>query len=489
MKLGAMKFWRGLLLLLVATALYVGCDKGIEGKLKENLLPETYLTADTIVRSGEDRFVSQIDISWSGTDADGAVVGFEYSVDGKTWGFTKRQDSSFLIELPEGADTFDVQFSVRSVDNRGGVDPTPARLTYPVKNSAPEVSFVYQTGSGGSPSRNPIKTFPVLKLEWEATDRDGPSNIDYLELVINDTAAKAYRISPDFSTAVLEATNPEAETSNCKVLLGSALALQSEEMEGMVLNDTNIIYIRAVDKVGVSSYFSPTRKVFLKRKVSDVLLVNAYGTALDARERFYLKNLEAVGVTDLDTLRVNEEVDLNLTSLAADNPTQERIFAMFNTLIWFGDDVPYLLTLAQRTTGEFLDNGGKMFISAFFNSGIDPQSQYLDFTPIDSLVGSFFIDNGAEITPTESGWPVLASNKIISGVRPFYEIAGSGILYDAALTKPSGPWKGKSTIMAEKSDAQGNIQFAICSVELYRLAGNGNMEEFFQKMFVEEFGL
>lgn len=483
------KFGRWLFLILASTTFYAGCNKGIEGELKENLLPETYLTADTIVRSGEDRFVSQIDISWSGTDADGAVVGYEYSVDGKDWGFTKRQDSSFLIELPVGKDTFDVDFRVRAVDNRGGVDPTPASLIYPVKNSAPEVSFVYQTGGGGNPSRNPTKTFPILKLEWEATDRDGPTNLDYLELVINDTTAEPYKISPDFSTAVLEAVNPEAESSNCRVLLGSALALQKEELEGMVLNDTNVVYIRAVDKVGVKSHFSGSRKVFLKRKVSDVLLVNAYGTSFSARENFYLKNLQAVGITDFDTLRVNEEIDFNLTSLAADNPTQERIFAMFETLIWFGDDVPYLLTLAQRTTGEFLDKGGKMFISAFFNSGIDPQSQYLDFTPIDSLVGSFFIDNGAEITPAESGWPVLASNKIISGVRPFYEIAGSSVLYDAKLTKPSGPWKGKSTIMAEKSDAQGNVQFVICSVELYRLSGNGNMEEFFRKMFVEEFGL
>lgn len=478
----------GLLFLLL-----ISCERGFEGEETANKAPETDMVVDTIIRSGDNRFVSQVLIQWWGSDPDGFVSGFEYSTDGSNWEFTERQDSVFFVQLPEGKDTFDFNFRVRAIDNEGLQDPTPASLVYPVRNSAPTINFVKQEGASGNPARNPRKTFPILLLQWKASDRDGQQNIDYFEFVLNDTTASPVRIAADYSSLTLEALNPGSDTSSCRLLLGTTLSPHEELARGLKLNALNTFYIRAVDKVGASSWYNSSRSIYVKKVVSKVLLVNAYQRNVSLREDFFIENLKAIGIDDFDTIRVNEVVDNTFTQLAADNPTQSRIFAMFDVLIWFGSDAAYTLTLAQRTTGDFLDNGGKLFASVFFSTSVDEQSSYLDYTPIDSLVepsgGVFFMDKDAEATATLDGWPDLKSDKIITSTRPFVEKFAAEPLYDATLRTVNGPWNGKSTIMAKRENNMGETDFIISSIELYRLNGNGNMPLLFEKIFKEELGL
>mgnify|MGYP006902762579 CR=1 FL=1 len=468
------------------------CENGIIGDKSENLPPETYTVVNKIERAGEDRFVSQIEVRWWGDDPDGIVKGFEFSTDLESWNYTERQDSVFQVKLPEGSDTFDFDFYVRAIDNEGAWDETPAHLIYPVKNSAPEVSFDIPVGTPTNPGRWPKKTFPIIQLRWLLSDPDGDDNIDYLEFYVNDTTQDGITISKDFKSLTLKAIDPEADVSDCEILLGTVLQPHNEKMEGLRLNALNKFYIRAVDKVGATSQFVASQDIYVKKKVSDVLLVNAYGSSIENREGFYTENFLLAGIESYDTIRVNEVDGEYYTQLAVDNVTQSMIFAMFDVLVWFGEDAPYTLTLAQRTTGDFLDNGGRMFVSVFFSAGIDPLSNYLDFTPIDSLVnpggGVFFMDNGAEAVPVLNGWPVLRSTKILTSTRPFYPGFEVKPLYDARLKTAGGDWNGASTIMAKK-ESGGKTQFIISSVELYRLSGNKNMTELFSKIFIDELGL
>lgn len=473
--------------------MFNSCGDGISGEEFENQAPETYSVVDKINRVGDQRFVSQINIQWWGDDPDGIVKGFEYSTDdGQTWNYTEKQDSNFLVSLPEGADTFDFAFWIRAVDNEGLVDPTPKVVVYPVKNSAPSISFDVPQGTPGSPSRFPKKTFPILQFKWLVDDPDGFANLDYIEFYANDTTGEGIEISKDFSSLLLEADNPEADITDATIYLGSTLQAIDEKIEGLKLNAKNVFYLRATDKVGAQSGFTRTDSIYLKKKVSDALLVNAYSSQIERREDFFTENLVAAGITSFDTIRVNEvEVD-RYTQLAADNVTQSRIFALFDVLIWFGEDASYTLTLAQRTTGDFLTNGGKMFVSVFFSSSVDQQSTYLDFTPIDSLVeptnGVFFMDKNAEATALEAEWPTLSAPRIITSTRPFYPGFGVKPLYTAQLKTTAGDWSGESTIIASR-EQDGETQFIISSLELYRLDGGKNMPELFTKIFKEELGL
>ncbi|MEX0966223.1 MAG: hypothetical protein WD077_03230 [Bacteroidia bacterium] len=482
------------LLILLLIGIFSSCKDDIAGSPTANIPPETYTVADTIVRVGSDRFTSRITVRWWGDDPDGYLAGFEISQDGGPWSFTTRQDSVFLVEIPPGQDTFDFILHVRAIDNDGVQDPTPAIIAYPVKNSAPLVAFQY---SGGSPARNPVKTFPVIKYFWEATDPDGFANIDHFELYLNDTTSAPFIIDAVFSSATLKAVNPEAALTDVEVLTGSSLIPEPGTMPGLRTNDSNVLYIRAVDQVGATSPLISSYSIYVKRVVSKVLLVNAYSTNLQQREDFYLNHLGATGISNVDTLRVSEVVAGNYTSLAADNPTQEMIFALFDVLIWFGSEATTSLPMAQRTTDQFFNAGGKMFIATNYSSAIEEQANFLDFTPIDSLVeppagSQFRLANDARIIPVLTGWPELKSVQILSSARPFYEAANTTAIYTAEITQSSSSganiWPGHSTIMA-KRPASGQSNFIISSLELHNLDGNGNMQQFFQRLFVDEFGL
>lgn len=472
--------------------LLTACASGIWGDTHDNLPPETHTVARHIHRVGDQRFVSQVAIQWWGDDPDGAVAGYEFSIDQVNWVYTKRQDSVFLVDLPEGLDTFDFAFFVRAIDNQGLADPSPAHVVYPVKNSPPVIAFSTALGSPTEPARQPKKSFPILQYRWEMDDPDGFDNIDYVEFFVNDTNAQGIRIDPAYQSLTLKAIDPESTGSAVRIYVGSTMLLLDGQLDGLRLDAMNKFYLRATDKVGAQSGFAASNAVYIKRKIGKVLLVNAYANAVADREEFYLSNLSSVGVSGYDTMRVNEVEGGYYTQLAADNATQSLIFSLFDVLIWFGEDASYTLTLAQRTTSGFIDNGGRMFVSVFFSAGIDPLSTYLEFTPIDSLIDPkgtvFFMDKNAIATPVLAGWPQLSAPKIITSPRPFYPAFAAQPLYTAQLKTAAGDWTGGATIMA-KTQVGGQTRFVISSIELHRLDGGGNMRELFQKLFKEEFGL
>ena len=122
----------GLLLTLTA------CDKG---ELLENKAPDTRISVSEINLTGEDRLRSEVTLHWFGADEDGWITGYELSLDGTNWSPVTKQDSTFSFELTLGSDTTDIDFYVRAVDNDDAVDPTPAYLRVPIRNSPPTAIF------------------------------------------------------------------------------------------------------------------------------------------------------------------------------------------------------------------------------------------------------------------------------------------------------------------------------------------------------------
>ncbi|MBT3801165.1 MAG: hypothetical protein HOG05_08435, partial [Bacteroidetes bacterium] len=413
------------------------------------------------------------------------------------WKATQRQDSVFLVNIPQGQDTFDFAFYVRSVDNEGMVDPSPAYIVFPVKNSPPSVKFEYAVGN---PKRKPDNSFPILKYTWKGSDPDGDENIAFYELFLNDTSSNPVVIDAVFNSVILKAKSSNAIT-DCEVLQGNNLTLHTNTLEGMLLNDTNELIIRAVDIVGEKSAFTYSYKIYVRKPKSDVLLVNAYSSSIVTRENFYVNNLQSIGITDFDVTRLQEINSEHYTELAPDNITQSMIFNLFETIIWFGKDIDFSMSLAQRTTSEFFAKGGKMFMSVEIASSISEQAGYLDFSPMDSLVGlppgviAFRLPKGSDVNKLHTGWPDLKTdpNKFIASARPFYEDFSSTPLYDAVITKSTSSgstiWTGKSTVMAKRANTLGKTTFIISSLELHNLDGNGNISELFTKLFIDEFEL
>lgn len=477
------------------------CKKGFEGSKTAQDFPETYVLTDSVRVSGEDRLTTRVQMNWRGTSSTGYIVGFEVSTDGmKTWAYTKRQDSLFLLSIPPGQDSTDIVIYVRAIDNLGQRDPSPASTLFPIKNSAPSIKFVYQESIAGSATQNPSISFPVVKYTFSGSDPDGNNDIQNIELFLNDTTQAPYILSGTVTSITLQAVHYDSLTqiSECYVYTGNSSNPLPLRLSGMRLNASNVLYVRAQDRALMYSPFTAATAIWIKRPCSSILVVNAYNSAAIAARNFYTSNLVKIGITQFDTLFLTEQYNNNYTQISVDLPTQSRVFSMFKKIIWFGDDANLSLSIGQRSTGDFFTNNGRLFMALEITSSFDPLSNFLDFTPAQTLVplpgGQFRIGNAYVINPILPGWPTLKTSKTIDKARPFLiPASGSSYTFDSIyranmfVDYPANPWNGTSTVFSIKRKASnGKAGFIFSSLPMQSLNGNNNMDSLFRKIFIDE---
>lgn len=198
-----------LLLLLSLTLLY-GCRAYDPEPPIINRAPQTYITGAPAETTGTG-FTRHM--FWYGTDVDGEVVRFIYAItdstvrdtddpqnrdeeddrfnpaedvttlentDERFVGWTTKTDSIFKFTVDRGpTSSKDITFHIVAVDDRGAIDPTPARL-YFYNNSLgnPRLSFRLYADVGTGPD-------PVWELRWKGDYRDSaddslePTDIPY----------------------------------------------------------------------------------------------------------------------------------------------------------------------------------------------------------------------------------------------------------------------------------------------------------------------
>ncbi len=471
------------------------------GKTLENEAPETHTVVDTIIRAGDTRFISQIKITWWGDDRDGFVKGFEFSFDGSTWIYTTQQDSLFTLALPAGSDTANFNFSVRAIDNQGLKDQTPASLIYPVKNSPPICSVFIPAGTALFPSKNTSKTFPAFRFYWNASDPDGENNLDHFELFFNDTLAAPYILTSSITQAAFVAKEVLSNSPNCEVYSGTNQKL-SIEIKGLKLNSNNVLYVRAVDKVGAKSNASASNTFYCKKPLNKILVVNATSPFTPSKLTLFQSNMQRAGILVFDTLNAFVKNNNNYDELSADYFTQNKVLKFFDKIVWFSDNDSVSLGFAQRSLGDFLANNGRIFMAVNFSPFFYEQSALLDFTPIKELIpdtmGIFRMNNSALMQPLIAGYPILKSTSIISSARPFLKAIDNGSaqfidVYTGELivSTTSGPvtWTGPSVVCTKRVDATSNqTNFIFLSMPLERLNGNSNLDSLFKKVLVQELG-
>jgi hypothetical protein len=99
--------------------------------LRVNLLPETFVTAGPVESRPDGG--SSVHLYWFGVDADGTIDHFEWLTSDSeppgVWHWTAQTESTLVF----GGDiSGEWVFSVRAVDNDGGVDPSPGYWTAPI---------------------------------------------------------------------------------------------------------------------------------------------------------------------------------------------------------------------------------------------------------------------------------------------------------------------------------------------------------------------
>ncbi|MDP2188684.1 MAG: hypothetical protein Q8J69_08385 [Sphingobacteriaceae bacterium] len=492
------------------------CDTRIKGELLPNQPPKTFTVVDTIIRNGNDRFTSTVLLNWWGTDPDGFVVGYEFTFDpnpgpATVWIATNKTDSTFLLTVPSGQDTFDFRFTVRAIDNEGLKDPNPASVRYPVKNSPPDVDFVYAP-AGGNPLAGgfPLVSYPVLRYEWLGTDPDGLQTLESYELVFNDTlnGPGIFTLSATFNEVILKAENLNGVGSACLVYPGQNENPLATRMQGLVFEDSNYVYIRAVDQSGARSAWQQSRPTYVKRPTSSFLLINAYSSDpnpdLNAAniQALYQTEFSNIGITNYDQIRIFQRQGNQFINLSPNNRTQSLVFDLFDQILWVGPDFDISIVFAQNTLGRFLNGGGKVMLSLASSLGSAVVSNFYEFSPIDSLQAAppgfeFLLGDTSSLSPVAANYPTLRYRGFTSSVRPIKFVGGVQPLYRANIllrggSNPFPPFplfNGNNVIMGMRTNTSNNSKFIITTLELHRLNNNNNLGVLLDRILKTEFGV
>ena len=264
--------------ILVFAINIVACRK--EGETF-NRAPDTFFAIESINVSDENRLSTIVRLTWYGTDPDGYIKGYELSSNGNDWTYTSKQDSTFNFSIPFDTTQTDIQLQVRAIDNQNLKDPSPDKLTIPIKNTPPTASFDQNLSL-------PDTTFLVATTAWEAADLDGEQTITQVLLSINgkdwvelNKREKTFSIIP---------TDPKAaDTVDAELYYGTNNQAEPTLLKGLSMNDTNHLFIKSIDQAGVESKIDTSTTFYMKGKMNDILVVGGVGSA-NNRYRNILKS-------------------------------------------------------------------------------------------------------------------------------------------------------------------------------------------------------
>lgn len=373
----------GWLLLLSSGLLWFGCDADFTGDAFENQAPNTSLSVrdSSLVDNlaGADRLTSTVFVSWSGTDPDGFISAFDIRFYDRSdnpgpeegWSRTASNDTLVLLPIRSGSSIADVVFEARALDNEGLADPSPALTVFPIQNSPPSIRF-------NTFELPPDTTFPVVSFAWFAEDPEGPTNLNRIEISLNDSLNYvALPADAEFVTLVGESDGSGAMEQNVRVFTGRSFQSTTIRVPGLRLDDTNTIYVRAVDQTDTSS----TRldySWYVKPKTADILYVDDYrkATSPTLREfhlgllRDYLPPDTPIDIWDVRLPFVTGSSGnvprSNLLPPSAD-PTLRQTFALYRHIYWVSTGSTNSITsnnlpFAANVMDLFFENGGTIMV-------------------------------------------------------------------------------------------------------------------------------
>ncbi|MEY2830694.1 MAG: hypothetical protein RIQ33_2552, partial [Bacteroidota bacterium] len=335
----------------------------------------------------------------------------------------------------------------------------------------------------------------------QTNDLDGFDNIDHLELIWNDTTLQPTKISATINSAIFEASSLTANNTATKIYPNNITKALDSVVANFKLQANNQLYIRVVDKSNSKSNWVSSYQFYVRKPSSKILLLDAYTSTSASTLSFYAQRMINKSITSFDTLKLFEQSAGQYTQLSSDVATQSKIFNLFNTIIWFGDNTSNSLFMAQKTLNAFITNGGKIFMANKLQSLFDPNSSLLSITPASALLQyadtTLLYQTDSLAISNAAGYPVLKNTTYIPVIKPLLLSAGSYSLYNAhlstknTLTNPSPPYPlftGISSIVAADKPAGQNPHFIYSEVELQLLNGNNNIDVMWAKLMAE-FGL
>jgi len=396
-----------LMSLTLLVGLSMACSKHKPSQPHGNLRPETHLS---IILPEEletpDTTTSRQVLHWWGDDPDGEVVGFYWAWDDTSsdtcWTWTTSFQGTFQLRILTQYDSF--TFYVKAVDNTalfsgtpsdstppidatGAVDLTPATMTFPIKNSAPEIrwpaelTLVY--------AQEDYISFHIASFNWEGSDPDGDDTIVKYLYALDDTSSWQEIIgSPPPSYITLE-----------NIPVGQ-----------------HRFYLKAVDVAGATSptiaYPDSEGTWTVQEKKGDILYIddNKYAeNPWNDGRYFYTQELNRLVGSDGYSVWIFEDDDYRVPFSKLDIL---KTLQLFDKVIWNGDQDSHLQKASESVTSFILD-GHIAIITTDLGEG-DWDSPPFSFAHIDSITNEVDeIDIGDTLQATIEGYPDLKATEFI----------------------------------------------------------------------------
>ncbi len=232
---------------LAAMLFMTGCRKEQEVFLDTNLAPNTELTSAPGPFSQANY---RVHLYWSGTDPDGYIKAYYFAWDDtapSSWNYTTKTESLFKAVIDTAGETRRHTFYVRSVDNEGKLDPSPARIRFDAWTVVPVIDSLYRVSGPADPnSANYDPTYKDTVLmgtpctfRWMGVDPDGMGAPVYF----------SYRID----------SNPFSE-----------YGLGTETTQSNISSGTHFFYVKGEDETGAESFPSNYKFVMYYEPDSEI---------------------------------------------------------------------------------------------------------------------------------------------------------------------------------------------------------------------------
>lgn len=470
--------------LIAISAFFAGCDKGTD---VGNTPPETRISLDEINLSGENRLNSVVQLSWYGTDKDGYVKGYEVSSDNTNWTFTTSQDSTFRFDIPVGEDSVDIDLYVRAIDDANEVDPTPAYLRVPLKNTPPVASIDKSTQTTGT-------SIGVATYRWSASDADGDETITTAEIKFNNGSWYTIPSNQNLLTFVIDPNVPSGQTT-AEVYFANSNTPQGTSIDGLEAGGSNVLYVRTKDIANSYSDIDTADAVTLILPTSDLLVVSGQSSTV---ANTYKTALDNGGITYdfLDYGSNGGELQPAYWS-----PTVHHILNQYDRLFIFsGPDVFQnqatgqtgpLLALMGPAVQDFTNAGHKVLVTTAFGT-LSDLSGVAGTYPMTEVVRSsglvrIYPDSTTYPLMDTSAYPILQSSNVLVGITPIVKTADAEDFYRTQLTPLSG-WQGDNLVGVRRR-YNGNISEVLFSIELWRFNKNSQMlEDILSSILTNDFG-
>jgi hypothetical protein len=473
---------------LLGSLVFIACRKG---EITGQNAPETQLSFEVINLSGQNRLNSSVKLSWFGTDLDGYIEAYEFSLDEINWVHTLLQDSTFVFDIPPGQDSVDIDFYVRAIDNDGLTDPSPAYLRVPLINTPPSAAFLDDRGPGDT-------AFIAATFFWNASDPDGNESLKEVQIKVNNNAWQTIDRKQNLITLLPDTSTITGEAIS-KIYYGTSTAAATNNISGLRANDNNRLYIRAIDIADAISPVDTSEVFYFRAKTPGVntLWLSGHGESTTAEYKGYL-NAKSI---PYDLLNIGAQQGANMPKYF--DPTVQLIFLQYknaflnlsatnfrNTVT--GDELPlidYLAPVIQR----FADAGGNYFLTTVFTKTQDI-SNIRSVYPIDAIVTSTvpssqarIVSDSALVPMVDPSLPSLNPSNVEFGVVPMIASADAQKFYRAQITRFRG-WDGNSDVVAAVRRRNSKISQVFFCLELHRFDKNvGDVEALIGDIFNNEF--